>query len=524
MDVGPEKGFANGRAATWMSPVRVRGGTREMFAVTGWCRLGRLALPLRARMWEVWILGATLCLMAPATAFGQTTGSATIWSFMGVPNPFGLNAADQQSANPAIQAAAKAKAAKHEICKKKKAIAYLAGLGCTPEHPEVGPALIAAMSDPDEPVRYEAVKAVLQTAGACQSAEQKREAKKAQSHCDRCHDLKKKIEKAFCDCIDRLFGKVPPKEHKHKHKNTLAKLFGREECEDPCKKDCDSAAGLGSCCSPEMQEKLWKLAYGRDDQGCFLERSQRVRDMAEQAIKACNACSGCGECGPCSAGTSEYAAREMPPSDARELPPADTDGDCVHDSAMVPLPAEQAHPESGPAGVPTLEPLAMPPPAPEPIPLPPSVLVPNRASERSAALLPPSGVRRFAGEAVPAIVARAPTRHVIPSSVWNPVDPLQIFDSTGSDREPGFPPHPRPTRLQLARTMAGTAAVAERAATWPNLPAMIPAPEPAVAAAEVSGGSATSSGLRIVAVAAFALALAEGARTVVRWGRRRQTS
>jgi hypothetical protein len=191
---------------------------------------------------------------------------------------------------------------------------------------------------------------------------------------------------------------------------------------------------------------------------------------------------------------------------------------------MVPLPAEQAHPESGPAGVPTLEPLAMPPPAPEPIPLPPSVLVPNRASERSAALLPPSGVRRFAGEPVPAIVARAPTRQVIPSSVWNPVDPLQIFDSTGSDREPGFPPHPRPTRLQLARTMAGTAAVAERAATWPNLPAMIPAPEPAVAAAEVSGGSATSSGLRIVAVAAFALALAEGARTVVRWGRRRQTS
>jgi hypothetical protein len=473
-------------------------------------------------MWAVWILGATLCIMAPATAFGQTTGSATIWSFMGVPNPFGINAADQQSANPAIQAAAKAKAAKHEICKKKKAIAYLAGLGCTPEHPEVGPALIAAMSDPDEPVRYEAVKAVLQTAGACQSAKQKREAKKAQSHCDRCHDLKKKIEKAFCDCIDRLCGKVPPKEHKHKH--NFPKLFGREECEDPCKKDCDSAAGLGSCCSPEMQEKLWKLAYGRDDQGCFLERSQRVRDMAEQAIKACNACSGCGECGPCSAGSSEYAAREMPPSDARELPPVDTDGDCVHDSMMVPLPAEQPHPESGPAGMPTLEPLAMPPPAPEPIPLPPSVLVPNRASERSAALLPPSGVRRFAGEPVPAIIARAPTRQVIPSSVWNPVDPLQIFDSTGSDREPGFPPHPQPTRLQLARTMAGTAAVAERAATWPNLPAMIPAPEPTVAAAEFSGGSVTSFGLRIVAFAAFALALAEGARTVVRWGRRRQTS
>lgn len=504
--------------------MRVRGGTREMFAVVGWCRLGRLALPLRARVWAVSILAAALCLVLPANACGQTTGSATIWSFMGVPNPFGINAADQQSANPAIQAAAKAKAAKHEICKKKKAIQYLAGLGCTPEHPEVGPALIAAMSDPDEPVRYEAVKAVLQTAGECQSAEQKREAKKAQSHSDRCHDLKKKIDKAFCDCIDRLCGKAPPKEHKRKHKNTFARLLGREECEDPCKKDCDSAASLGSCCSPEMREKLAKLAYGRDDNGCFLERSQRVRDMAEQALKACNACGGCGACGPCSAGSSDYAVREMPPIDARELPPADTDGDCVHDSVMVPLPAEHPQPEIAPADGPTLEPLAMPPPAPEPIPLPPSVLVPNRASARSATLLPPSGVRRFGGEPVPEIVAPAPPRQVIPSSVWNPADPLQIFDSTGSDHEPGFPPYPQPSRLQLARTMAGTAAVAERTTTWSTLPAMLPPRETVVAAAEFPSGSATSSVLRMVAFAAFALALAEVARTTVRWGQRRQTS
>jgi hypothetical protein len=495
-----------------------------MFAVVGWCRLGRLAPPLRARMWAVWILGSALCVVSPATALGQTTGSATIWSFLGVPNPFGLNAADQQSANPAIQAAAKAKAAKHEICKKKKAIAYLAGLGCTPEHPEVGPALIAAMSDPDEPVRYEAVKAVLQTAGECQSADQKREAKKAQSHSDRCHDLKKKIDKAFCDCIDRLCGKAPPKEHKHKHKNTFAKLLGRDECEDPCKKDCDSAASLGSCCSPEMREKLSTLAYGRDDNGCFLERSQRVRDMAEQALKACNACSGCGECGPCSAGSAEYAVREMPPVDARELPPVDTDGDCVHDSVMVPLPTEQPHPETGPAPGPSQEPLALPLPAPEPIPLPPSVLVPSRPAARSAALPPPSGVRRFGGEPVPEIVATARPRHTIPSSVWNPADPLQIVDSAGGDHEPGFPPHPRPSRLQLARAMAGTAAVAERTATWPTLPAMSAPRAPAVAATGFLGGSATSSGLRIVAVAAFALAIAEVTRTAVRWGRRRQTS
>ena len=54
---------------------------------------------------------------------------------------------------------------------KEKALEYLANLGCSPEHPEVGPAIIAAMGDPDEPVRYAAVKAALQTAAGCQSRE-----------------------------------------------------------------------------------------------------------------------------------------------------------------------------------------------------------------------------------------------------------------------------------------------------------------------------------------------------------------
>ncbi len=69
-------------------------------------------------------------MLFPLPAHAQTTGTPmTVWSFLGVPNPFGTNAAAQQSDNPAIQAAAKAKAAKHEICKKKAAIKFLAGLG-----------------------------------------------------------------------------------------------------------------------------------------------------------------------------------------------------------------------------------------------------------------------------------------------------------------------------------------------------------------------------------------------------------
>jgi hypothetical protein len=132
------------------------------------------------------------CLFG-STAEAQTAAAPlTNWRFLGVPNPLAMNAAAQQSANPAIQAAAKAKAAKHEIPKKKAALRYLAGIGCTPEHPEVMPALMAAMDDPDEQVRYEAVKAVLETSEVCQSREQKKAVRKAKGICESCADLKKK--------------------------------------------------------------------------------------------------------------------------------------------------------------------------------------------------------------------------------------------------------------------------------------------------------------------------------------------
>jgi len=229
-----------------------------------------------------------LAVLHGAPVVALTTGGTTMWSFLGVPNPFTLNQVDQQSSNPAIAAAAASKAAKHEICKKKKAIQYLAGMGCSKEHPEVAAALLAAMGDPDEPVRYEAVKAVMQTAEACQSNEQKRESRKALSLGDRCHGCKKKVEKAICDCIDRLCGKAPPKEHKHK----LKTLLGGDDCpQEP--ENCGK--GQGSCCTPEIREKLQQLAYGRDDQGCFLERSSRVRELAAAALQGCSACGGC-EC------------------------------------------------------------------------------------------------------------------------------------------------------------------------------------------------------------------------------------
>jgi len=274
-------------------------------------------------------------------AAAQTTPPPTLWSFLGITS-------DQESTNPAIKAAAKAKAAKHKIHKKKAAIAYLAKLGCTAEHPEVGPALIAAMSDPDEPVRYEAVKAVYQTAGQCLSPESKKQAKKSMPISERCGALKKKVEAEVCGSIEVLLGKAPPKEHKHKLKSKLQSMLGREECVDPSEQDCPPCAGHGSCCSDEMTAKLVKLAHGRDDKGCFLESSARVREMAERALQSCSACNGA--CEPCSRlfggagdGSRGQMYREMPPDEPREIPIVEDQSSACDDRAVMANPLRLGH-------------------------------------------------------------------------------------------------------------------------------------------------------------------------------------
>jgi hypothetical protein len=392
------------------------GDKNRMRPPAGLRQPGRTTLSVRTRACVAGLAIALGQLIsgAPAT-HAQTTGTpTTIWSFMGVPNPFGANAAAQQSPNPAIQAAAKAKAAKHEICKKKAAIQYLAGLGCTPEHPEVMPALLAAMGDPDEQVRYEAVKAVLQTAEVCQSPEQKKATRKAKGMSETCKDWKKACEKQVCDALDRLCGKAPPKEHDHKLKKAIKSKLGGE-CDDPSKEDCPCADRRGACCSPEMRDKLMKLAYGRDDMGCFLEPSKRVRDLAEQAFNACNACA-CGCEGAMGAGSgNDNVVREMPPVDDRETRPSDSVGmPCYEDRLVVPPQMNQHE------MVPTPAPL----PAPEMIPSP-------------AALVEPPGTRSVlvrapaAAEPIPTAVARL-------EPVWRPLDPAAPFTDADAANVEGF--------------------------------------------------------------------------------------
>jgi hypothetical protein len=368
-------------------------------------------------------LCAAMWLVA-APVHGQTP--PTLGSFLGI-------GADQQSSDPAIQAAAKAKAAKHKICKKKAAIQYLAGMGCSPEHPEVGAALLAAMSDPDEPVRYEAVKAVLSTAAECQSPEQKKAARKALGLSESLCDAKKKCEKKFCDCIDVLLGKAPPPEHKHKHKK-LKDLFKPQQ--DPAcdpKADCPQGNGRGPCCSPDMRAKLMELAYGRDDKGCFLEPSSRVREVAELALKACNACNGCN-CDPMNGGSS--GIRELPPVEERETAEytgvfpgnAGKPGHCVVTDRAMPM-YDQPAPEPTLAPEPAPPPTAPEPPAAEEIPTPAPcdpMVIPESQTLRSVLRRPSDRLaslpRQQAGMSLQPVAALPPRPSVasVPPQVIRP--------------------------------------------------------------------------------------------------------
>lgn len=261
---------------------------------------------------------ATALVIAVCTeACGQSSGSSSggLLSNLGIESPL-------KSSDPAIKAAAKAKAAKHKIHKKKGELKYLAGLGCVPDRPEVAAAILAAMGDPDEPVRYEAVKAVLQTAGNCMSDEQKKAMGKALGFHEACALAKDKCHKAVCDCIDVIFGKAPPPQHKHELLQKLHSMIpGRkDECEDPATQEPEECSKrYGNCCTPEIRAKLMELAYGRDENGCFLERSERIRTAAGQAVNACDACSGgdCQDCDPCEGTVGNV--REMPPAETREM-------------------------------------------------------------------------------------------------------------------------------------------------------------------------------------------------------------
>jgi len=76
------------------------------------------------------------------------------------------NPANASSSNPAVAAAAGAKADEDQAPQKIKAIRYLATLGCSGCYPDIEDALLASLDDCTEAVRYEAAKAFRELSGS----------------------------------------------------------------------------------------------------------------------------------------------------------------------------------------------------------------------------------------------------------------------------------------------------------------------------------------------------------------------
>ena len=73
--------------------------------------------------------------------------------------------ANAESPTPAVKTAAEVKADEDAAPQKIKALRYLATVGCTDCYPDIEKAMLAALDDCTESVRYEAVKAIRKTAG-----------------------------------------------------------------------------------------------------------------------------------------------------------------------------------------------------------------------------------------------------------------------------------------------------------------------------------------------------------------------
>lgn len=145
-----------------------------------------------------------------------------------------------------------------------------------------------------------------------------------------------------------------------------------------------------SCCSEEISNKLYEMAYEKDDSGCFLEPSERVRQLAAEALRAC--CPGRG-------GEEGYILDE---SEVTGGGMGETGGE--RPGVVDPGTGERpTNPPPTPAPVPPRNPPALPGPELGPAPVPPTptpVAEPTTTISDETGAVPPPGQkssRRTAG-------------------------------------------------------------------------------------------------------------------------------
>ncbi len=152
-----------------------------------------------------------------------------------------------------------------------KAAAYLGTVDCV-TYPNAQKMLISTMKqDPAEEVRYEAVMALrnLLSHGCCNMD--------TQCECESCQGRKQAVGET------ERHAKQQQRSLIHEAKGP-AKKAARQVNRQTADTRYDCCRG---CCNAEALNALSEVAYGKDDQCCFTEPSERVRTAAAQGLTLC---------------------------------------------------------------------------------------------------------------------------------------------------------------------------------------------------------------------------------------------
>ena len=167
--------------------------------------------------------------------------------------------------------AAGIRAVQLDIPNRVKAAAYLGTVDCV-TYPQAQKMLIATMQeDPAEEVRYEAVMALRNMLSrGCGNME-------TQCECESCSSRKKTARES-----DRHAKKQ--RQAIIKEAKGPAKKLARKVSKDAEEERYDCCRG---CCNPDALKALFNVANGKDDQCCWIEPSERVREAAAEGLCLC---------------------------------------------------------------------------------------------------------------------------------------------------------------------------------------------------------------------------------------------
>ena len=137
-----------------------------------------------------------------------------------------------------------------------KGLKYLAKVGCGCNGADVQKAILAGLADCVPEVRKEAINVIHAAVkkDSCEACGNKRKRRKLLP-CIRCRGC-------GCDCCNQC---------------------GQVECEV----SCESCSACGACCGKEIQEMLKEMAFEQDDNGCWVEPVEEIREAAATALGLC---------------------------------------------------------------------------------------------------------------------------------------------------------------------------------------------------------------------------------------------